>query len=170
VVTPAPVVTPPYSPPGDTTPPIVTAVVQNVTNADGQTINVQSNEGTGNVFIVLSGEPQATAADFATAITAHKGASGAVVTAGGNVAVSTTSLTAGIYHAYAVDAVGNISTTGTNAITVSALNSTTSQAFTTVAGDNHVVITLTGGLPSKKKWRRRNSKHKMKVEEIVGII
>ena len=133
----------------DVTSPTVTAAVQAATNAGGQTVNVQSNEGTGSVYIILDGETQVTVADFGTAVAANKGATAAVVAADTDVAVSTAGLDAGTYYAYAVDAAGNISTKGTNAITVTAADVTPptvtfnpANAAVDVAIDGNITITF----------------------------
>jgi ribosomal protein S8E len=147
ILTPAiPVVTPSsgsgggYTPPADTTPPTVTATAQTVTNGVGQTVNVQSNEGTGKVYIIKDGETDVTAATAA-----YKAKVGNVVSANTNVALSTEGLLAGTYHAYAVDAAGNVSVVGTNAITITAAAVQAAGGATTTEGTHTITYTLTKG-------------------------
>lgn len=97
--------------------PNITTAQQTATNAAGQKVNLQSNE-TGLVGIILDGESQANFVEMQAAVDANKGAWATVITPDTDVAVSTYNLIAGTYYAYAVDAAGNISTKGTNAITI----------------------------------------------------
>lgn len=101
----------------DSTPPTVTAAVQTVTNEVGQSVTASSSEA-GTILIILDGEAHATQADLQAALTAYKASAKEAATPDTNVSISTTGLTGGTYHAYAVDAYGNISEAGTNAITV----------------------------------------------------
>jgi hypothetical protein len=111
----------------DITPPIVTAGIQSVTDAPGQTVNVSSSDNSGKVYIILTGVPQSTVAELDAAVSASprsKGASGAVIASGTNILLSTEGLAVGEYYAYAVDAAGNISSQGTNLITISPVDIT----------------------------------------------
>ena len=128
----------------DAVAPTVTAAVQSVTDALDQTVNVQSNEGTGNVYIILTGEPQVTVADLNAAFLANKGVKEAVITANTNVPLSTAGLTDGVYHAYAVDAAGNISTEGTNAITVAAAAPVFTPATNSTTANTDEILGLIG--------------------------
>lgn len=101
----------------DTTKPIVIAESQTVANT-GQSVNVQSNEGTGFVYIIMDGEKQETIADFEAAIAAKKGAKAKIVGIYTVTSINTDELSAGTYYAYAVDGAGNISVKGTNEISI----------------------------------------------------
>lgn len=122
----------------DTTAPEVTAAVQNVTDAAGQTVIVKSSEGTGAVYIILDGETQNSVVSLNAAVTAKKGAKTVVTSANANISVSTAGLVGGTYYAYAVDSSGNISVKGTNAITVAdttkPIATVTAQSATNAAG------------------------------------
>jgi len=103
----------------DNTPPVVSNETQSVSNAQGQDVNVQSNEASGDVYIVLDGEPQSTIAELETALTNDKGAKSSVTAANTDIAISTQGLIAGTYYAYATDSAQNLSDKGANALTVS---------------------------------------------------
>lgn len=92
--------------------------VQSITNAAGQEALAQSNKDAGWIYIILDGEAQSNLTEMDAAVTAGKGAKSAVVAANTNVSVSTHDLTVGTYYAYAVDGSDNISTKGSNTITV----------------------------------------------------
>jgi hypothetical protein len=98
--------------------PVVTAVVQNVSNKSGQTVKVQSSAANGNVYIVLTGVAQTTAANLDAAVTAANGAKASVTAAGTDILISTAGLNPGTYYAYAVDGSGDMSAKGANAITI----------------------------------------------------
>jgi len=101
----------------DSTPPIVTAAAQTVTNEAGHTVTARSSES-GTVFIILDGEAHATQADIQAALAAFKASAKETAMPDTDVSISSTGLTGGTYHAYAVDAYGNISAAGANAITI----------------------------------------------------
>lgn len=102
----------------DNTAPVVSYAAQTATNATGQTVNVQSNEASGDVYIILEGEAQATIADLETAVTNQNGAKAAVTAADTDIAVSTHELTPGNYYAYATDSADNLSVKGSELIVV----------------------------------------------------
>ncbi|MBU0764981.1 MAG: hypothetical protein KJ607_09120, partial [Bacteroidetes bacterium] len=103
----------------DITPPDVTAAPQTVTNASGQTVQVQSSEDNGNVYIILDGMPQSDLTELNNAVSGNNGAIASVTVAYSDVDISTYAITPGNYYAYAVDASENISVKGTNLIQVS---------------------------------------------------
>lgn len=106
--------------PNDTVPPTVTNTVQSSTNASGKTILAQSSESTGYIYIVQSTQPQTTLFEIQTACRQGCGSRKAVTAANTDISVSVSYLPAGTYYAYAVDSSGNVSTKGTNAITITA--------------------------------------------------
>jgi hypothetical protein len=91
---------------------------QNVSNADGQSVTLQSSASDGMVYIILDSEPQQTVTDFDAAIAAGKGASGSVTAELTDVVISTFNLYHGTYNGYAVSAEGEISSAGANTITI----------------------------------------------------
>ncbi len=98
--------------------PLVSMTTQNVTNANGQTVKVQSSSDDGNVYIILKGAAQTTLANLDAAISANNGSKATVSVAGNDVSISTSGLAPGNYYAYAVDGSGNISAKSINAVTV----------------------------------------------------
>ncbi|MFA6127810.1 MAG: YDG domain-containing protein [Bacteroidales bacterium] len=98
--------------------PIVSNAAQTVTNLPGQFVILRSNEGTGKVYLILSTATQVTVADLNTAVTAGLGKSAYVSAANTDIPVSTANLAEGTYYTYAIDAAGNKSLRGTNAIIV----------------------------------------------------
>ncbi|MBN2610131.1 MAG: DUF5123 domain-containing protein [Bacteroidales bacterium] len=98
--------------------PVVTANIQNVTNGAGQIVIAQSNQGSGFVYVILDGEPQATITDLDAAVAALKGAKAAVTEAYTNTEIDVYGVNTGIYYAYATDASGNLSEKGIYEITI----------------------------------------------------
>jgi hypothetical protein len=115
--------------------PLVTASVQSVTNGQDEVVLVQSNEDNGRVYIMLDGVPQATLADFLTAVALKNAAMANITAADTDMEISTTGITPGIYFPYAIDAAGNISEKGaspiniTMATNVNVLDETTLKVF-----------------------------------------
>ena len=102
----------------DTTKPIVTAAMQNVTNELGQFVIVQTNEGSGKVYIIEDSQPQTTVAQLEAAVAAGKGRAAWVQSANTEIPISTYAMEEGAYYAYAIDAAGNMSNKGVNPITI----------------------------------------------------
>lgn len=102
----------------DVTVPIVSNTMQSAGNGPATNVQVQSDEPSGFVYIVEENVPQSTLTDLDNAIAANNGARAAVTAANTPIDVSTTGLNVAIYFAYAVDAAGNISARGSNAITI----------------------------------------------------
>jgi len=120
----------------DVTAPNVIATAQTVNNT-GQTVQVQSSEADGFVYIIKTGVTQTTQSDMDNAVTNLQGAKTAVTAANTDMNISALNLQAGNYHAYAVDCPGNISTMGTNIIQVGGSSaSITSVAF---ANGNYII-------------------------------
>lgn len=101
----------------------------------GNDVMIQSSEATGKVYLILDGEAQATVEDLETAVTNQVGASAEVAAANTDMAVSTTNLVAGTYHAYAVDSAQNMSAKSGNAVT---LQSTT--AIEKASADKFIAV------------------------------
>jgi hypothetical protein len=123
----------------DVTNPDITAATQSAFNISGQTVNVQSSEADGSVYIILDGTTISTVADLDNAVTAKHGAKTAVTLANTDIQVSTNGLVPGNYYAYATDGANNISTKGTNVIALSAPAVTVtaeSQSVTNIAGQS----------------------------------
>jgi hypothetical protein len=119
--------------------PEVTAATQSTYNITGQTVNVQSSEADGFVYIILDGATIATVADLDNTVTSNHGAKTLVTLANTDIQVSTNGLAQGTYYPYAVDGANNISTKGTNAITLSAPAvsvTAESQSVTNIAGQS----------------------------------
>jgi hypothetical protein len=98
--------------------PVVSAEAQNVTNAAGQVVFAQSNQGAGTVYVILDGEAQSTLVELEAAVTAMKGAKATVTTSYTDIEISVSGLEPGNYYAYASDETGNISEKGENKIVV----------------------------------------------------
>lgn len=111
----------------NTTPPIVTAASQSVTNAAGQAVVARSNKSAGHVYVVLDGTLHATVADLEAAVTQHRAAKTAVTAANVDVDVSAAGLEAGTYFAYAVSggAAPQISAAGANGLSIAAATAPT---------------------------------------------
>ena len=123
--------------------PEVTADVQSAENGADSYVLVQSNEDNGKVYIILDGEPQATTADFITAVALKKAATASVTEANADVQLSTAGLEAGIYYAYAIDAAGNISAKGTNPVnitTATGIDPLTQQGMKIYSTDQKVIV------------------------------
>jgi hypothetical protein len=136
----------------DNTPPVVNNTAQTVNNAYGESVNVQSNEASGHVYIVLDGEPQSTIAEIETAVSNDKASKAQVSAANTDISVSTYKLTPGDYFAYATDSAQNLSNKGTNLISVSDSADSTppeitysAQTVTNVSGDSVTVQSNEGG-------------------------
>lgn len=99
--------------------PVVTAERQSAENGENDFVVVRSNEDVGKVYIILSGIPQSSVADFDAAVAELKGASADVTAANTDINVSTHNLLPGVYYAYAVDAAGNISDRGAEPLNIS---------------------------------------------------
>jgi hypothetical protein len=102
----------------DNTAPVVSTSATTISNASGNTVPVQSNEASGDVYIILDGEPQSSIAELETAVSNNKGSKAAVTAANTDISVSTFDLVPGDYYAYATDSADNLSSKGTNAVTV----------------------------------------------------
>lgn len=130
--------------------PTVTNDAQSVSNAFGNTVTAQSDEP-GKIYIILDGETQATEADFQTAVDAFKGACTEVF-ANTAATIDVSDLAAGTYYAYAVDLAGNISSKGTNAITITsgAMSMPYTEDFesTALIPDEMILINNDGGTPA----------------------
>lgn len=101
----------------DGIPPVVMAAIQSAgNNADGKVI-AQSNE-TGDLFIILDGEPQATLNDLVSSTYVNKGEKAGVPVPDTDVEIATEDLVPGIYYAYAVDEAGNMSAKGDSPINI----------------------------------------------------
>lgn len=109
----------------DITPPTVFANAQIVANT-GQTVQVQSSEADGFVYIIKDGVAQSTLAEMNTAVTNLQGAKAAVTAANTDMNISALDLQIGNYYAYAVDCPTNVSTKGANIIQVVSSASTIS--------------------------------------------
>jgi len=102
----------------DITPPIVSNAIQTASNLPGQFVLVRTNEATGKVYIIINTVLQSTIAELEAAVTAGYGRAVYVSAANTDIPISTANLPAGSYYAYAIDAAGNKSLRGGNAITV----------------------------------------------------
>ena len=102
----------------DVTKPIVTAAAQSVTNELGQFVLVQSNEGTGKVYIIEEDQDQADVDDLEAAVAAGMGRAAWVQLANTDIPIPTYNMEQGTYYAYAIDAAGNMSNKGVNAISI----------------------------------------------------
>lgn len=105
--------------------PIVSAELQSANNGENDFVVAQSNEE-GTVYIIMDGEQQAIETDFASAISANKGSSAVVTAIDTDIQISTKDLIAGIYYAYSVDMVGNISAKSLLPINITAVAATSS--------------------------------------------
>jgi len=101
----------------DGIPPVPICPVMLVTNALGNSINIQSSEK-GYAYIIKSDVPQASLSDLDAAVVAHNGAIAPVSIAYSDISVGVYNLTPGTYYLYVIDAFGNLSGKGTNAITI----------------------------------------------------
>lgn len=115
--------------PEDVTPPEVKAEAQtvyNVTNNDDFPViaKVQSNELSGYVYIVKTGELQDTYKEIELLRENKKAARSQVKSMNEDMEILTLGLEPGTYYAYAIDAAKNISTRGENAIEVIGLEKT----------------------------------------------
>lgn len=129
-------------------PPTVTAIVQIVNNI-GQSAKVQSTKATGAVYIILNSITPVTVADLDAAVTAKNGAKATVTAASTDIPVSAAGLNPGVYYAYAVDGAFNMSSKGTNAITVtgvatSADSQTDLEQTNAYIADGNLVIEIAG--------------------------
>lgn len=112
----------------DTRPPEVEAPSQTATNSGdqqkevSQQVFVQSDEGSGFVYIIKDGIPQETLEDFKEALTNNNGAKAPVKKANEYVAIATRGLDEGTYYAYALDSAENISRKGRNKIEIEEKN------------------------------------------------
>jgi hypothetical protein len=148
----------------DTTKPVVSNAVQTVNNLPGQFVLVRSNEATGKVYIVKMSVPQATVADLEAAVAAGNGRSTYVTAANTDIPIGTANLADGTYYAYAIDAAGNKSLKGTNAIYVldriaptvyvdaqTKLNALNSVVFVQSSESNSIVYLIPEGIPQQSK-------------------
>jgi uncharacterized protein YjdB len=104
----------------DGIPPIATASAQTQKNGIEKTVNVQSNEPVGKVYIILSGLAAAnlTVTSLDSIVALKKGASATVTAANTYIPVGTYGLELGKYVAYAIDGNDNVSLAGTNIINI----------------------------------------------------
>ena len=102
----------------DTTKPLVSNTVQTVSNLPGQYVLARSNEATGKLYIIKENVDQTTIAQLEAAVASGNGRAVYITAANLDHALSTANLPDGRYFAYAIDAAGNKSLKGTNAITV----------------------------------------------------
>ncbi|MCD6331855.1 MAG: T9SS type A sorting domain-containing protein, partial [Bacteroidales bacterium] len=102
----------------DVTPPVVSNAAQTVSNLQGMFVVVRSNEDDGKVYIIKTGVAQSSVAQLEAAVAAGNGRSAYVTAADTDIPISTFNMTPGVYYAYAIDAAGNMSAKGTNAITI----------------------------------------------------
>ena len=129
----------------DLLPPVVTAAEQSVSNAAGQYFEASSNEDNGKIYIILDGEPQASVANFESAILTNKCISVIVTKADSLYKLLTQSLSAGTYYAYAVDFAGNISVKGTNPLIVHISSNAKAITVFRFAGLDPVIQGVIGG-------------------------
>jgi hypothetical protein len=102
--------------------PIVTGTAQSATNAAGQTVSASADD-TGHLYLVLAADAAGvTSAANIYALPPEKWAHAAVSTVNTPVAISTEGLTAGTYKLFAVDSTGNLSSVGTNNVTITGPN------------------------------------------------
>lgn len=87
----------------------VSADMQKVSNAEGQVVFAKSNKESGQIFIVLQGEPQTSINNLSAAVDNKKGAMAIVQAANTSTEISTYNLVPGTYNVYAVDGQNNIS-------------------------------------------------------------
>lgn len=131
--------------PEDITPPEVKAEAQTVYN----TINndnfpviakVQSNELSGHVYIVKTGELQDTYKEIEELRTKGKAARSSVTSMNEDIQITALDLEPGTYYAYAIDGAKNMSTRGENAIEVIGLEKTSEVTLTNPPREGDVTI------------------------------
>jgi hypothetical protein len=79
---------------------------------------VQSNKGTGYVWVILDGESQSSVAELEAAVSAAKGAKAEVTEAFTDIEIDIYGIEPGVYYAYATDQDNNLSEKSANSITV----------------------------------------------------
>ncbi len=112
--------------------PTVYINTQTVTNAPNKFIPAQSSESKSYIYLIKEGVAQSTKADMELAVSSRNGAKVYAPVAFTNASLLVSGLSAGEYHAYAIDQNGNISTQSTQVVTIvqaSRLKSITSFSF-----------------------------------------
>jgi hypothetical protein len=148
----------------DTTKPVVTNAIQTVSNLPGQYVLARSNEATGKIYIIKENVDQTTIAHLEAAVTAGNGRAVYITAANLDHALSTANLPDGKYYAYTIDAAGNKSLKGTNAITVqdrlpptvfvaaqARVNSLGSVVYVQSSESNSIVYLVLEGVPQQSK-------------------
>ena len=102
----------------DVTPPIITNAAQTVSNLAGQFVLLRSNEAVGKVYIIHMSAAQTTVANLEASVAAGFGRFAYVTAANTDIPISTANMIDGTYYTYAIDASGNKSVRGINAITI----------------------------------------------------